>query len=85
MCDQTKRKRKAPERFEYSLKNSDCYSQICDIGEPGVVVPGWSFVDIGHATSVGTITRTKLAATASTSTLHAARKRRTAGLPRSVH
>jgi hypothetical protein len=37
-----------------------------------------------HATSVGTITRTKLAATASTLTLHAARKRRTAGLLRSV-
>ena len=23
---------------EYSLKKSDCYRQICDIGEPGVVV-----------------------------------------------
>ena len=45
---------------------------------------GWSCADIGHATSVGTITMTKLAATASTSTLHAARKRHTAGLPRSV-
>jgi hypothetical protein len=42
------RERKAPERIEvtrrdlvhaeYSLKKSDCYRQICDIGEPGVVV-----------------------------------------------
>jgi hypothetical protein len=49
---------------EYSLKKSDCCRQICDIGEPG-----WSFADIRHATSLGTITRTKFAATASTSTL----------------
>ncbi len=67
---------------EYSLQKSDCYRQIRDIGEPGVVT--CTSADIGHATSVGTITRTKLAATASTSTLHAARKRHTAGLPRSV-
>ena len=42
---------------------------------------GWSCADIGHAPSVGPITRTKLAATASTSTLHAARKSALRGSP----
>jgi hypothetical protein len=61
-------------------------------GRPGLLTsayPGWSChgADIGHATQIGTIprgtiiiTRTKFAATASTSPLSAARKRHTAGL-----
>ncbi len=64
---------------EYSLKKGAATARFVILESPGS-----SCADIGHATSVGTITRTKLVATASTSTLHSARKRRTAGLPRSV-
>ena len=70
------RERKAPERIEVDDLATARYATSES--------PGWSCADIGPVTSVGTITRTKFAATASTSTLHAAMKRHTAGLPRSV-